>query len=139
MGTNSGAMFSKSKKELLLHFARKNDDIVTFIEHGSTIELKRPSAPQVLNPAHDVTATKSTKPMYIDMPSSEYSDFDRMILKEDVSHYVKSKNKLVTDLKWAYTILKGQCTDELIVKLETYDTYVQVNEDRDVIELLILI
>jgi len=127
MGTGSGALFSKSKKELLLYFSGKNEHIVTSIENGSVIELERLTAPQVDNPNYDVTDVKCTKSQFMDMPSEDYSDIERMILKEDVSHYVKSKNKLVTDLKWAYSILKGQCTDDLIVKLETHDTYAKVN------------
>ena len=91
------------------------------------------------HPDYDPADVKCDKPEYIDMPTSEYSDVDRMIFKEDVSHYVKSKNKLATDLKWAYLILKRQCTDELIVKLETHETYAQVNQDRNVIALLHLI
>ena len=50
MGTGSGALFSKSKKELLLHFSGKNEHIVTSIENGSPLELVPPEAPQVENP-----------------------------------------------------------------------------------------
>ena len=140
MGTGSGALFSKSKKELLLHFAVKNQHVVTSIEQGAPIELVEPEAPQVHNPDYDIGDNHiDAEPEYIDKPLEDLSYVQRTILKEDVSHYVRSKHKLVTDLQWAYSILKGQCTDELIVKLETHDTYEKVNKDRNVIELLSLI
>ena len=93
----------------------------------------------MLNPNYDPTETKNNEPEYIDQPTSEYSDIDRMILKELVSHYDRSTHKLQTDLHWAYLVLKGQCTDELIVKLQTYDNYVRVNQDNDPIKMLNLI
>ena len=43
MGTGSGALFSKSKKELLLHFSGKNEHIVTSIENRSPLELVPPT------------------------------------------------------------------------------------------------
>ena len=42
-------------------------------------------------------------------------------------------------MEWAYATVIGQCTKELIVKLETYDIYAQVNASNDVITILDMI
>ena len=61
------------------------------------------------------------------------------MLKEIVATYFKSTNKLEADLHWAYSVLKGQCSDELIVKLHMCDNYQQVHEYTDPIKMLNLI
>ena len=90
-----------------------------FIKQGSVHQLKHPTGPQVTNPNYDPTdLTKRNEPKEIDKPSDKITRAEEMILKEHVSHYVKSTYKLEADLQWAYAILKGQCPDELIVKLQ---------------------
>ena len=42
-------------------------------------------------------------------------------------------------MEWAYATVIGQCTKELIVKLETYDEYKQISASNDVIAILDII
>ena len=61
------------------------------------------------------------------------------MLKEFIADYCRFSKKLETDLKWAHQVMKEQCNDELIVKLQTYDSYDQVDADADPIKLLYII
>ena len=50
MGANSGAIFSRSKKEYLIRVSRKNVDIEKYIAQGAPRQFKYPMMPQVPNP-----------------------------------------------------------------------------------------
>ena len=73
---------------------------------------------------------KCLLPPTIDKPS--LSPAESITFKEHMSHHIRSAR-----VEWAYVI--GQYTKELIVKLETYDTYTQVNASNDVIAILNMI
>ena len=105
---------------------------------GSIHQLPHPVGPQVPNPDYDPSdINKRNLPQDID--KEKLTRAEDIVFKEHVCHYIKATYKLKEDMEWAYVVLIGQCTDELIVKLETYDSYERVNIDNDIIAMLNLI
>ena len=108
------------------------------ILQGSLFAEPSPIGPQVPNPAYDATdIVKCLLPPTIDKP--QLSPTESINFKEHTSHHVKSAYTLKKDTEWAYVTVIGQCTKELIVKLETYDEYKQISASNDVIAILDII
>ena len=66
----------------------------------------------------------------------EGDDLDEMIYKEDMKEYVKRRSFLRENLKRAYALIWGQCTDLLKAKLEANSNYDTYSTQQDPIALL---
>ena len=133
------ALYFPSPREFLHHVGIRNIHAMESIEHGKVHLYTSPVMPQIENPSYDAKSTVSDEAEYIDKPKKDFNIIEKVLLKESVQNWCRNTKTFEYDLKWAYYVLKGQCNDGLIVMLQTYDSYDQVDADADPIKLLNLI
>ena len=141
-GTNSGSIFSKSKKEILHHIEKRSPEVERAITEGTEHVFKIPVMPQVPNTNYDpdsVVIGAEAEPEFIDKPEKDFNLVDTMMLQAEIKNYQTRTMKYEIDRKWAYTIIRGNCSDDMIVKLNTYENYKQIHSSLDPVKLLSLI
>jgi len=138
MGANSCMMFSRTKKELMIFFKKKNSSIVRSILQGSLYIKPSPVVPQVANPDYDPTdITMCQLPPLMDKP--KLSPTESITFNVHMTNHIKSARLLQLDMEWAFACVQEQCSEDMITKLEEYDTYTQVNASNNLIAILDMI
>ena len=135
-GANSGAIFSKSKKEILHYIGKRASEVARAISSGREHVFSPPGMPQIPNPAYD---KDKSLPKHIDKPDADFNMVDRLMLHAEVKDYQILKAAYVKDRKWAYDTIIGNCDDDMVTKLHTYDEYASIDKDLNPIKLLTLI
>ena len=68
-----------------------------------------------------------------------FKEVTKMIFKGKLDEYIKRKSMLDDNVKKAYSIVMGQCTDLLQSKLKQQANWSTISQDQDVIALISLI
>ena len=66
---------------------------------------------------------------------SDAEEFVDMLYKQEVKEYVTRRNKYQSNVKKAFNLVWGQCTDSMQAKLEGRENFGKVKLDLDVVEL----
>ena len=117
---NQADEFIKMKKDLAQYIAtnyERGADVQQSIEAGKMIELPEPTAPTPTD-GQPVTETKT------------------LIWKRQIEMYVKRQEKLEDNLRQAFGLVIGQCTEVMLNKLEALSEFKAIKEKCDVLALL---
>ena len=118
---NQADEFIKMKKDLAQYIATNYDrgaDVQQSIEAGKMITFAEPTQPQPEVQGGPISETKT------------------LIWKRQIEMYVKRQEKLEDNLRQAFTLVIGQCTEVMINKLEALNEYKRIKADCDVLALL---
>ena len=85
--------------------------------------IPHPAAPDMVNP--------------INLTPDE--EFDLRVFDKEIDAYVKHQGILTNNLQKAYSLVLGQCTDLLQLKLKQQATWAVISGVQDAIRLLLLI
>ena len=138
-GPWASAQFAKSKEEYLHVVGEKNIDAMNSIINKRRHVYTPVDMPQVDNPSYDPTDAKSTEPPKIDKPKADFNYMEELDLKASMTELRTYNKALTDDLKWADQVLKGQCDEDLMTRMNTFDEYEALNLAADPIRRLALI
>ena len=83
-GDNSGAIFSKSKKEILHHIGKRASEVSRAIIAGKEHVFQIPEMPQVPNPncvwGAQARGANNAEPEFTDKPEKDFNMVDKMML-----------------------------------------------------------
>ena len=117
--SRNATQFETTIKALQVYVAnnfRHGGDIGWMLKHEQDFELTRPSAPS--------GSTRSS------------STVDQDIYKEKIKGYVARMEKYTENKHKLYSVIWGQCSDSMQSKLQNKDNFMQIDEDRDCLNLL---
>jgi hypothetical protein len=95
--------------------------------------------PQVVNPNYDPRDAKSTESQMMDKPKADFNYMEEIDLKASMAELRTYNKALTDDIKWADQVLKGQCDEDLMTRMNTFDEYEELNLAADPIRRLALI
>ena len=88
----------------------------------------------------DIRATLENKKRYEPAkpkdPPDGASVTEKRIWEKEVDEYVKQKTKLTENMKKAFSLIHGQCTEYLRAKLEALPNWTVIKQDYDVLALI---
>ena len=134
MGPWASAQFAKSKDEYLHVVGEKNIDVMNSIINKKIHTYTPVDMPQVPNPHYDPTDTISTEPPMMDKPKADFKYMEELDLEASLSELRTYNKALRDDLKWADQVLKGQCDEDLMTRMNTFDKYESINIAADPIK-----
>ena len=107
--------FDKNMKRLSIYAAGKYErgaEITTLIDELVEVEISKPKFYEGSDPG------------------------EQRIYDLKINQYVINQEKLETEIKKLYSLVIGQCTEEMISKLKTLNTYKDMHHKKDALNLL---
>ena len=138
-GPWASAQFAKSKEEYLHVVGQKNIDAMNSIINKQRHVYAPVEMPQIDNPEYDPTDTLTAEPPRIDKPKADFNYMEELDLKASLAEFRAYNKSLTDDLKWADQILKGQCDEDLVTRMKTFDEYDIITHAANPIRRLALI
>ena len=84
------------------------------------IKLRAIKCAEIEKPDNNPDGDDDITPQMIDRPEKEFNLVDVMELKASISEFRKENKTLKDDLKWADQVLKGQCDEDLMVRMKDF-------------------
>ena len=118
---NQADEYIKAVAEIAEYIGRTYEngtDVQQTIESGVRLVLDKPKKPSV------------------DAGTGKMDETDEYIWKKEIDYYIKRKSQLDSNLRKAYSLVWGQCSDVMREKIETLADYKDMKDNCDVLRLL---
>ena len=67
------------------------------------------------------------------------TEIEKLLLTEEVKIHIKKKSSLEENNRKLFSVVKGQCTDAMLARIEGHDNYASSKNDRDGLALLAIV
>ena len=117
---NQADEYIKAVQEIAEYVGSNYDDgadVRQSIEDGKKMVIPKPVKPQVDS-------------------DGNLDETDEMIWKKEIDYYVKRVRMLDSNLRKAFSLVRGQCTDVMREKLESLKNFEDIKRNYDVLSLL---
>ena len=95
-------------------------------------------SPRLDNPALGIPILAAPDTDFMADPANP-TQVETMILTEHVKLHIKQTSSLVENNKKLFSVIKGQCTDVMIARLEASPTWAMIKDNRNGLSLLALV